>query len=86
MFWSEDVSVTDDRLFLHATTDLPPFVEFAVRVMGWDNDMLKVVDIALSTEGTRDAFIVTLAMAGIPMAEGYLVWELVQRSRRGNHV
>jgi hypothetical protein len=76
--WSSD-PILNDLLFLPAKSSLPPFVEFTLRAIGWDEGMVRLVEVAWSSEGTRDAFILTLGEAGMPLGEGYLVWQLLSR-------
>jgi hypothetical protein len=79
--WSTDPAL-DDQMFLHAKSSLPPFVEFTVRAIGWDAGMVRVIQVARSSEGSRDAFILTLGEAGMPLGEAYLIWKLLEREDR----
>ena len=66
------------NIFLLAKTNLPPFVEFALRAIGWRDDVLAQVEVASALE-TGDEFVLNLGAAGVPMAEAFLVWILLKR-------
>ncbi|KAJ3540412.1 hypothetical protein NMY22_g4313 [Coprinellus aureogranulatus] len=81
---TQDLDPNDNNPTLWATTALPPFVEFSLRALGWLNEEIKVVEVAasVSSEASEDNFILTLAeQAGIPLAEGHFVWQLLQREQ-----
>lgn len=75
IYSTEITSRTD--LFLLAETSLPPFVEFALRAIGWHGGVLDVVEAAWLSGETVDQFIFKLGRAGVPMAEAYLTWKLL---------
>ncbi|TEB37175.1 hypothetical protein FA13DRAFT_1786356 [Coprinellus micaceus] len=74
--YSTDFTSQTD-LFLLSKTNLPAFVEFALRAIGWGEDVLSVVETALARE-TVDDFILDLGGAGVPMAEVFLIWQLLK--------
>ena len=67
------------ELFLLAETNLPPFIEFALRAIGWRGGVLRAVQTAWSSREPLEEFIFTLGKAGVPMAEAYLIWQLLER-------
>jgi hypothetical protein len=74
--YSTDFTSQTD-LFLLSKTNLPAFVKFALRTIGWGEDVLSVVETASAHE-TVDDFILDLGGAGVPMAEVFLIWQLLK--------